>query len=58
MNVVTMTPSSSRRESKLSSYRREKVDLTQYIEEHNYVFDAVYDEFATNENVSSMTPDL
>ena len=28
---------------------RQKVDLTKYIEEHNYIFDAVYDENSTND---------
>lgn len=30
---------------------REKVDLTQYIEEHSFVFDQVFDQFVTNEQV-------
>lgn len=30
---------------------REKVDLTQYIEEHLFAFDQVFDEYVTNEQV-------
>lgn len=30
---------------------REKVDLTQYIEEHTFKFDAVFDEYTDNEEV-------
>ena len=30
---------------------REKVDLTQYIEEHLFAFDQVFDDLVTNEQV-------
>jgi hypothetical protein len=33
------------------SYKRNKVDLTKYIEEHHFAFDNVYDDNATNETV-------
>ena len=35
------------------SSRRQKVDLTKYIEEHRFVFDNVYDESVSNFSVSA-----
>lgn len=32
---------------------KNKVDLTKYIEEHNFVFDGAFDQFATNQKVFS-----
>jgi kinesin family protein 2/24 len=38
---------------------KSKLDLTKYIEEHHFTFDAVYDDAATNEMVRSIiTKDL
>ena len=34
---------------------RQKVDLTKYIEEHNFNFDDAFDESNTNESVSACT---
>ena len=30
-----------------------KVDLTKYMEEHNFVFDGAFDQYATNQKVTS-----